>query len=225
MSIFISVASYRDPHLQLTLKSAVENASNPSGLFFGIVNQDVARNEVDYSFLPDYSLIKIHPRNARGVGLARSKAMSLYNGEDYFLQVDSHTQFVKNWDLKCIEQLKLAKQVSGNKKTILSCYPPPYSMDNSQVFIHTVSTEEHPVEPTKQIVKLRTDDQWSAVRVDFDNLEAGIPELSNTVLGAKTSCPFFIALSTLSMGGGLNKSTPCAKTIEKGLKKKEKTKI
>lgn len=183
MSIFISVASYRDPHLQLTLKSAVENASNPSDLFFGIVNQDVARNEVDYSFLPDYSVIKIHPRNARGVGLARSKAMSLYNGEDYFLQVDSHTQFVKDWDLKCVEQLKLAQQVSGNKKTILSCYPPPYSMDNGQVFIHTVSTEEHPVEPTKQIVKLRTDDQWSAVRVNFDNLEAGIPELSNTVLG------------------------------------------
>ena len=183
MSIFISVASYRDPHLQLTLKSAVENANNPSALFFGIVNQDTARNEIDYSFLPDYSVIKIHPKNARGVGYARSKAMSLYNGEDYFLQVDSHTQFAKDWDIKSIEQFKTAQQIAGHKKIILSCYPGPYSLDDNKVFIHTVSTEEHPVEPTKQIAKLRVDDQWSAVRVPMDNPGSERPELSNTVLG------------------------------------------
>jgi len=184
MSIFISVASYRDPHLQLTLKSAVENANNPDGLFFGIVNQDTARNEIDYSFLPDYSVIKIHPRNARGVGYARSKAMSLYNGEDYFLQIDSHVQFSKDWDIKSIEQFKTAQEIAGHKKIILSSYPGPYSLDSNEVFIHTVSTEEHPVEPTKQIAKLRVDDQWSAVRVPMDNPNSGRPELSSTVLGA-----------------------------------------
>lgn len=182
MSIFISIVSYRDPHLQLTLKSAVENASNPENLFFGIVNQDTARNEVDYSFLPDYSVIKMHPRNARGVGFARSKAMSLYNGEDYFLQIDSHTQFSKNWDLKSIEQLKTAQQIAGHKKVILSCYPGPYSLDNDKVFIHTVSTEEHPVQPTKQIARLRVDDQWSALRVSMNNPGSEVPELSNTIL-------------------------------------------
>jgi hypothetical protein len=183
MSIFISVASYRDPHLQLTLKSAVENANNPAGLFFGIVNQDTARNEVDYSFLPDYSVIKMHPRNAKGVGYARSKAMSLYNGEDYFLQVDSHTQFSKDWDLKSIKQLKTAQEIAGHKKVIMSCYPGPYSLDNNQVFIHTISTEEHPVEPMKHIAKLRVDDQWSAIRVPMDSPNSERPELSNTVLG------------------------------------------
>ncbi len=182
MSIFISVASYRDPQLQLTLKSAIENARYPESLNFGIVNQDRNINEADYSFLPSYSLISMDPKEAKGVGFARSKAMSLYNNEDYYLQIDSHIQFAKDWDIKCIDQLNLAEQVSNNKKVILSSYPAPYSLENNQPFIHTVSTEEYPVEPTKQKVWLRTDDSWSALRVPFDDQTYSVPELSKTIL-------------------------------------------
>ena len=34
MRIFISIASYRDPELQWTIKSAIENANNPDNLYF-----------------------------------------------------------------------------------------------------------------------------------------------------------------------------------------------
>lgn len=189
MSIFISVASYRDPQLLQTIKSAITNASDPASLKFGIVNQDTNRNTVDIDFECNYELILIHPRDAKGVGYARNIAMSMYNGEDYFLQVDSHTQFSKDWDLKCIEQLKLAQKVSGNDKVILSSYPPPYSLDGNEVFIHTKVVDEMEVEPTRQEVRLRTDDQWSAQRVLLDNPSSGIPELSKTVLGGFMFAP------------------------------------
>lgn len=181
MSIFISVVAYRDPQLESTLRSAIENAAFPEALKFGIVNQDVKK--VDYSFLSNYSLITISPQHAKGVGFARAKAMDLYCEEDYYLQVDSHTQFSKNWDIKCIDQLKLAQDISRNKNVILSSYPAPYSLDGDKPFIHTVSTEEYPVEPTKQKVWLRTDDQWSALRLPFDDLSYTFPEESTTVLG------------------------------------------
>ena len=183
MSIFISVVSYRDTHLEMTLKSAVKNAKYPEELKFGIVNQDIERNKIDLSFLPNYSLITMHPKFARGVGFARSKAMSLYEDETYYCQIDSHTQFAKNWDINSIKQLKLAEQKAHNKKIILSSYPPPYSFENNKIFIHTKSTEEYPVEPVKHKAFLRINGDWGATRIPFDNLECGLPEQCNTILG------------------------------------------
>lgn len=181
MTIFVSIVAYRDPELENTLRDAVSNARYPEQLKFGIVNQDI--NNIDVSFLNNYSLITIHPKHAKGVGFAREKAMSLYTDEDYYLQIDSHMRFTKDWDIKCLEQIKLAQQISRNKKIILSSFPPPYSLNrDGSSFIHTVSTEELPVEPTKQVVWLRPDGQWGAKRVEFDDKEYKLPELSNTVL-------------------------------------------
>ena len=39
MKIFIQVASYRDPQLIPTIKSALENAKKPNNLVFGIARQ------------------------------------------------------------------------------------------------------------------------------------------------------------------------------------------
>jgi hypothetical protein len=40
MSIFISIASYRDPDLMNTINSAIDNADNPDEIVFGVVIQD-----------------------------------------------------------------------------------------------------------------------------------------------------------------------------------------
>jgi hypothetical protein len=39
MKIFIQIASYRDPELKKTIKSAIENAKKPNNLIFGIARQ------------------------------------------------------------------------------------------------------------------------------------------------------------------------------------------
>lgn len=178
--IFVSIASYRDPELVPTIMSAIDNCSSQSELFFGIVLQELDRYEPDLSWIPNLSIIKMHPRNAKGVGFARAKAMELYNNEQYYLQIDSHTRFVKNWDLICLDQNNKAKEISKHNKTILSYFPAPFHVEsNGEIFFPT-KIKEQPPYPTKQIPFLNKRSEWTAKRIELSNQE--IPEQSSTVL-------------------------------------------
>jgi hypothetical protein len=182
MSIFISIASYRDPELERTIRSAIDNAANPKDLYFGVVLQEIEKFEPDLSWVPNLSLIKIHPKFARGAGFARSHAMSLYKNEDYFLQIDSHTMFEKNWDILCIEQLNKAKSISNNDKIIISAFPPPFRVENNNYVYIVKNSKTQPPYPTKQIPKLTKKSQWTAERVEFSDKQKRLPELSTTIL-------------------------------------------
>lgn len=182
MSIFISIASYRDPELTRTIKSAIDNASHPEELYFGIVLQEFEKAEPDLSWVPNLSLIKMHPKDARGAGLARAKAMSLYNKQDYYLQIDSHTLFEKKWDDLCIDQFKKAQEVAGNKKIILSHFPLPYYVEPNKKINIVTNSKIHPPYPTKQKPKFTRRGDWTAERIRFVNNKNNFPELSTTVL-------------------------------------------
>jgi hypothetical protein len=180
-NIFISVASYRDPELEPTLRDMIEKAEKPDRLHIGIVYQGTDRERPDFSFLPKYSLLSVHPRDARGVGFARAKAMSLYQGETYFLQVDSHMRFVPNWDRLAIKQLEIAQSLTPNK-VILSSFPAPYSLEGKTTILHTKQVGDWAIEPTKQKVILRKSKEWGAERVEFEDPKRSKPEQSNTIL-------------------------------------------
>ena len=182
MSIFISIASYRDPELTRTIKSAIDNAANPDDVYFGVVLQELEKFEPDLSWVPNLSLSKIHPKFARGAGFARAEAMKLYNGEDYYLQIDSHTLFEKNWDVLCIKELEKAQEVAKNKKIILSYFPPPFYVDTKGVATIVKGSKSHPPYPTKQIPKLTKRNEWTAQRVEFSDKTKKLPELSTTIL-------------------------------------------
>jgi hypothetical protein len=182
MSIFISIASYRDPELVRTVMSAIDNAANPNELYFSIVLQEFERFEPDLSWIPRLSLVKMHPREAQGAGFARAKAMESYDGQKYFLQIDSHTMFEKNWDLLCINQLKKAQEIAKNEKVILSYFPPPFYIEqNGEINLVTNSKTQLPY-PTKQVPKLTKRNEWTADRVEFADKSRSLPELSTTVL-------------------------------------------
>jgi hypothetical protein len=53
MSIFISIAGYRDTELPKTIKSLYDNADKPEELYFGIVSQDLKNKHPDVSWLGD----------------------------------------------------------------------------------------------------------------------------------------------------------------------------
>jgi hypothetical protein len=181
--IFISIASYRDPELQWTIKSAIENANNPDNLYFGVVHQGVDSELFDIQEIKNLSLTKMHPKEARGAGYARAKAMELYSGQEYFLQVDSHTRFVPGWDLTCIDQLNRAKNISGNSKIILSYFPAPFEPErNGGMFLIKNNTKIKPY-PTRQKLSLNKRKQWTAERFEFEDRLKENPELSQTVLG------------------------------------------
>lgn len=181
MSIFISVASYRDPELVRTIKSAIDNAAHPKELYFSVVLQEFEKFEPDLSWIPRLSLIKMHPRDARGAGFARAKAIEAYKEQDYFLQIDSHTVFEKNWDTLCIKQYELAKSISKNDKIILSHFPPPFYIESNKTINIIKNNKTQLPYPTKQKPKLTRRNEWTAERIELS--DKNLPELSTTVLG------------------------------------------
>jgi hypothetical protein len=183
MSIFISIASYRDPELIRTVRSALDNSSGKHDIYFGIVVQDHEKDIPDLSWVPNLSLTSMHPKEARGAGFARAIAMHSYTNQDYFLQVDSHTLFAKDWDDMCISELSKAQSIANNKKVILSYFPPPYFVEsNGKISFPLKDTERVPY-PTKQHPCLNKRKEWTAKRSEFIDKTFKNPEESSTVLG------------------------------------------
>ena len=183
MRIFISIASYRDPELQCTIKSAIENANNPDNLYFGVVHQGVDSELFDIDSVKNMSLIKMHPKEAKGAGFARAKAMELYAGQEYFLQIDSHTRFVPGWDAISIDQLNRAKNISGHSRVLLSYFPAPYEPERNGGMFLVKNNPKIKSYPTRQRILLNKRKQWTAERFEFESKLKENPELSETVLG------------------------------------------
>lgn len=128
MSIFVSIASFRDQDCSRTLQSVFENAKNPAGIIVGLCEQNefLRAEEVckccSGKWEPQIRRIRLHHTDARGPTYARHLCASLWNGEKYFLQLDSHMRLVKNWDEKLVGMLKKLQVKSGNPKIILSTY-------------------------------------------------------------------------------------------------------
>ena len=128
MSIFISIASYQDPLLVSTIFSAYENAENKNDLIFSICDQSdnmIDINGITFSDQIHYD--HVDPLFSKGPCWARHRAQSFFNEEDFFLQVDSHTQFAPKWDSIFIKELE---KISANqeideyfKKPIITSYP------------------------------------------------------------------------------------------------------
>ena len=122
--IFVSIASFCDPLLRFTVENALQQATYPDRLTFGIVDQ--SENSIEDELLaihPFISYLHIDPHHSRGTCWARSLAMSLYNDEHYFFQTDSHMVFEPGWDEDLITMLKKITDRSSNEKIILSMRP------------------------------------------------------------------------------------------------------
>jgi hypothetical protein len=161
--IFVSVAAYCDPLLPFTLESALAQAAAPHRLRFGVVDQSWPDTpwQPPADALPEQlRRVHLHPRDARGPCYARALAMGLYQGERWFLQVDSHTWFQPGWD----EHLRAwgARCAALNPRCIVTCYPNPFQMTpdgpeadvvTEKVLAHVVrgdSTQFQPGHPVLQ---------------------------------------------------------------------------
>jgi len=131
MSIFVSVASYRDNRCLKTIKSLFEMAKQPDRVFVGICEQNTMDTDESCVTWSDPTLTRYFPNirrtllsstDAEGPCYARYLCSLLYKGEDYFMQIDSHSLFVKDWDAKCI---MLLQECPVSEWSILSYYPVP----------------------------------------------------------------------------------------------------
>lgn len=130
MSIFVSIAAYRDPLLGFTIRRAIETASAPNRLRFGVVDQNTHTPPPLARSPRHMSYVRIDPVDARGPCWARALAMSFYQGEDWYLQIDSHMDFDPGWDELLIGQAKaLAHDVPG---VVLSTYPNAFVLQDGK---------------------------------------------------------------------------------------------
>jgi hypothetical protein len=133
MSVFVSIASYCDPVLGFTVARALATARWPDQLHFGVVDQSPAdtRAPTPADASPArLSYVRIDPLYARGPCWARSIAMSLYDGEQWFFQVDSHMDFDQHWDERLIAQAMVL--LTGRVGVVLSSYPNAFVFEGKQ---------------------------------------------------------------------------------------------
>jgi len=133
MKIFIQIASYRDPELIKTIKSAIENAKKPKNLIFAIARQFNPDDKFDdlseYDNDKRFRILNIPYLESKGACWARHLVQQLYEGEEYTLQIDSHMRFAQNWDEEMIKMIKQL-QKKGYKKPLLTGYVSSFDPDN-----------------------------------------------------------------------------------------------
>jgi len=130
-TIFVQIASYRDPELIPTILDCIAKASNSDRIHFGICAQYDPLTEDLEELLFIHEHIKIgfkHYKDSKGACWARSLAQSLYGNETFSLQIDSHTRFVEGWDEHLISMWKSLK----DDKAILTAYPGKYYPDKPE---------------------------------------------------------------------------------------------
>jgi len=141
-TIFVSIAAYRDSETGPTIRHLMDTALHPDQIFVGLLLQiDTSSNSDEYDdkqvvaqlpteepwYASRVRCLTLDARHATGPCPARALCQSLYRGEEYVLQIDSHMRFRRNWDAYLIEQLKLCP----NPKSMLTAYPVGYSLPNN----------------------------------------------------------------------------------------------
>jgi len=135
-NIFVSIANYRDNVCIDTIDSLFMNAKNPDNIFVGICQQN--NEEIDMDCVNNSKvinknnirIIRIPYYDAKGPVYARYLCSSLIDkkNEKYYMQIDSHTIFIKHWDQICINMIDEIKTLGLSKKPVLSYYPKDFTM-------------------------------------------------------------------------------------------------
>ena len=123
--IFVQIASYRDPDLVATIKDLIAKAKYPENFTFGICWQKDDTESLDeFKDNPAFRISTHNYQDSQGLGWARNITNSLYGGEKYTLQIDSHHRFVQDWDVIVLEDY--AQALTLSKKPIISTYCTPF---------------------------------------------------------------------------------------------------
>jgi len=95
-TIFIQIASFRDPQLNPTLEDMINKSKYPQNLRIGICNQYNVEDEFNldnYRNDDRFKIIDVLDVDSLGVCWARNQVQQLYDNEEYTLQIDSHMRF------------------------------------------------------------------------------------------------------------------------------------
>jgi hypothetical protein len=135
-AIFVGIAAYCDRELNHTLTDLFAKAKFPHRVYVGLVNQEHRHVRDAPAFSqwrahPNVRLMEFDPEESKGAGWARSNIAKMHRGEKYYMQLDSHHLFVRNWDAACLDLLKRLRLKSP--KPILTSYVKNYPENATDV--------------------------------------------------------------------------------------------
>jgi len=140
-SIFVSVPSVQDKEIFNLSEQIFDEADNPDSIYLGIchsvpfkskknineITKKISGKNISQEFINFYRKM--------GVGHGRKFAMSLYSGQDYVLQIDAHTNFLKSWDSQILDMYHSVPHKMQGDKYILTAYLGGYQIieDNKRI--------------------------------------------------------------------------------------------
>lgn len=124
-SIFVQIAAYRDFEVTPTILDAIKQSSGNHTINFGVHTVYLEESEINIPDLPNVKHAESKAPDNIGLGIGRALAHQFYDGEDYYLQCDSHSRFIKEWDEVAIHSV-LNYQIQGIHKPLLTMYPANY---------------------------------------------------------------------------------------------------
>ena len=132
-TIFVQIASYRDPDCRNTIRSLYETAKYPMQINVGVVWQFHPEDEFkaiyeDQEWADRIKVKEIDYQDSKGVCWARSICQKMHTDESFTLQIDSHMRFVKHWDEELLSSLSSLEE-AGYSKPLISHYPPGFIPD------------------------------------------------------------------------------------------------
>ena len=137
-TIFVSIASYRDKQCHGTLKDLYDKAKYPKNIRVCICDQWKEKDELCGTikkYKDNITTLKLASTEARGPIYARALINTHYHDEKYFLMIDSHSKFDKDWDVNLISQIKELQKKSFHPHAKYSHSLPYPRQDKDKVVI------------------------------------------------------------------------------------------
>jgi hypothetical protein len=132
-TIFISIPSYRDPELVITIEDAYRKAMHPHRLVFGVCQQN-SEEDAPTAFAENAAVPKeqlriksMHFKEAQGPTMARYWIEQLWKDEEYVLMSDSHIRWEPGWDVQLLDMLFKCPRP---QRTVLTMYPEGFKRIN-----------------------------------------------------------------------------------------------
>lgn len=132
--ILVSIASYKDTDVIKTIIDLYDKSEYPDRVWVGLFLQDtddeiirICKFFAEFKFKSNLKIKTISYIDSRGCGWARNIILKeLYEDEDYFMCVDSHSRFLEKWDS---EYITLYKESPPN--SVISAFPQAFEFDQT----------------------------------------------------------------------------------------------
>jgi Glycosyltransferase (GlcNAc) len=124
MTIFVNIASYRDPECEPTVRDLFRKAAHPERIHVGVLLHAKLQDKLVFAH-ERMRLVRLEPQESRGCCRDRAKGYALYDGEDHVLQIDSHMRFAERWDEKLLDQLAACDSPKPLLTASCAVYEPP----------------------------------------------------------------------------------------------------